>query len=217
MKQYDSIDYYGDYWGLPIVAFDKLDGSNLRFEYSHKRGFYKFGTRKQMIDEKSDFGFAINLFIEKYSKPLTEIFKSREYRNILSFVCYAELVGTKSAFGQHEFGNDTFDLVLFDVDQYKKGMIPPKQFVNDFGHTGIPKVIYEGNLNKEFVERVKINEFNLSEGVICKGVTVTKKGKPDLYYCKIKTNDWFERLRTKDVYEYERELKDSLGCTTNIR
>jgi hypothetical protein len=217
MKQYDSIDYYGDHWGLPIVAFDKLDGSNLRFEYSHKRGFYKFGTRKQMIDEKSDFGFAINLFMEKYSKPLTEIFKSKEYRNILSFVCYAELVGTKSAFGQHEFSNDIFDVVLFDVDQYKKGIIPPKQFVKDFGHTGIPRIIYEGNLNKEFVERVKANEFNLSEGVICKGITTTKKGKPDLYYCKIKTNDWFERLRTKDVYEYERELKDSLGCTRDIR
>jgi hypothetical protein len=31
MKHYDSIEYYGDNWGLPIIAFDKLDGSNLRF------------------------------------------------------------------------------------------------------------------------------------------------------------------------------------------
>lgn len=86
-------------------------------------------------------------------------------------------------------------------------------FIKDFGHVGIPRVIYEGNLNEEFVENIKNNKFNLSEGVICKGVTLTKKGRPALYYCKIKTNDWFERLRTKDVYLYERELKDSkMGC-----
>lgn len=208
MKQYDTIEYYGDYWGLPVVAFDKLDGSNLRFEYSHKRGFYKFGTRKQMIDESSDFGFAINLFLEKYNESLSKIFKSREYRNIQSFVCYAELVGTKSRFGLHEFGNDVFDLVLFDIDQHKHGMVTPKRFIKDFGDTGIPRVVYEGNLNKELVAQVKKNEFNLSEGVICKGVTVTKKGRPDLYYCKIKTNDWFDKLRTKDVYQYEQELRD---------
>jgi len=208
MKQYDSIEYYGDYWGLPIVAFDKLDGSNLRFEYSHKRGFYKFGTRKQMIDKNSEFGFAIDLFMNKYNESLSKIFRSREYRNILSFVCYAELVGTKSAFGQHEFGNDEFDIVLFDVDQYKNGFVPPRDFVKDFGSVGIPRVVYEGNLNKELVARVKANEFNLTEGVICKGVSVTKKGRPELYYCKIKTDDWFERLRKKDVSLFESEMKD---------
>lgn len=208
MKQYDSIDYYGDYWGLPIIAFDKLDGSNLRFEYSHKRGFYKFGTRKQMIDERSEFGFAVDLFLNKYNESLSRIFRSKEYRNILSFVCYAELVGTKSAFGQHEFGNDTFDVVLFDVDRYKNGFVPPKEFIKNFGEAGIPRVVYEGNLNKELVACVRSNEYNLSEGVICKGVTVTKKGRPELYYCKIKTDDWFQRLRNKDVRQYEQELKE---------
>jgi hypothetical protein len=205
MKQYNSIDYFGDHWGLPVIAFDKLDGSNLRFEFSQKRGFYKFGTRKQMIDNNSEFGFAINLFLEKYSEPLSKIFKSKEYRNILSFVCYAELVGTKSAFGQHEFGNDIFDIVLFDIDQHKHGFVPPKEFVKNFGSVGIPRVVYEGNLNKEFIERVKHNEFNLTEGVICKGQTLTRKGRPELYYCKVKTNDWFSRLRKKDIKQFESE------------
>lgn len=30
MKQYDHIEYYGNHWGIPVIAFDKLDGSNLR-------------------------------------------------------------------------------------------------------------------------------------------------------------------------------------------
>ena len=71
MKQYETIPYYGDNLGTEIIAFDKLDGSNLRFEYSKKRGFYKAGTRKMMIDSSHEtFGFAVNLFLEKYL-PLT--------------------------------------------------------------------------------------------------------------------------------------------------
>lgn len=210
MKQYDSIEYFGEHWGLPIIAFDKLDGSNLRFEYSHKRGFYKFGTRNMMIDEAHEtFGFAVTLFKNKYEENLRKLFKEKEYRNTLSFVCFGELVGTKSAFGQHEFGNDNFDVVLFDVAQYKKGFVPPKQFVKDFGPLGIPRVVYEGNLNKELVQRVKENEFNLSEGVICKGVIQTKKGGDNIYQCKIKTNDWFERLRAKSPELYNQELKQA--------
>lgn len=196
MKKYPTIDYYGEHWGLPIIAFDKLDGSSIRFEWNKKKGFYKSGSRNVMIDENSEqFGVGVKIFKEKYEEKLSQIFTSKKYRDILSFVCFGEFVGKKSAFGQHEFGNDEFDVVLFDIDRYKKGFIPPREFVNDFGDLGIPRVIYEGNLNKEFVERVKRNEFNLSEGTICKGKIETKKGREQLYYCKIKTDDWFTRLR----------------------
>jgi len=158
MKQYPEIYYYGSYWGLPITAFNKLDGSNLRFEYSQKRGFYKFGTRGILIDKFNDpYGFAIDLFLNKYVDNLTKIFKSKDYRDVLSFVCFAELYGTKSEFGQHEFKNDKFDITLFDVEQYKRGLIHPRQFVKDFEKVGIPNVVYVGNLNQIFVNKVKNN------------------------------------------------------------
>jgi hypothetical protein len=196
MKSYNTIEYYGENWGLPIYAFDKPDGSNLRFEWSKKRGFYKFGSRNVLIDESHEpFGFAVKLFRDKYEEGLNRIFRTKDYRDTQSFVCYAELVGTKSAFGQHDFGNDIFDIVLFDVDQYKKGMVAPGEFIKSFGELGIPRVVYTGNLNKELVLRVKANEFGLTEGVICKGKVKTRKGVDQLYYCKIKTDDWFVRLR----------------------
>lgn len=196
MKSYHTIEYYGENWGLPIYAFDKPDGSNLRFEWSKKRGFYKFGSRNVLIDEShAQFGFAVKLFRDKYEEGLNRIFRTKDFRDAQSFVCYAELVGTKSAFGQHDFGNDTFDILLFDVDQYKKGMIPPGEFIKTFGDLGIPRVVYTGNLNRELVMKVKANEFNLTEGVICKGKVKTRKGADQLYYCKIKTDDWFVRLR----------------------
>ena len=208
MKQYPEILYYGDNWGLPVLAFEKLDGSNLRFEYNHKRGFYKFGTRNTMIDRNSTpFGIAIDMFLQDYEKKLTEIFKSKKYRDYLSFVCFAEFYGFKSEFGQHDFGNDVFDITLFDVSAYKLGLIPPRQFLHDFGETGIPKVIYDGNLNREFVNRVKTNEFGLKEGVVCKGVVPRKKSGENLYYCKIKTDGWFERLRARRPDLYSNEAK----------
>jgi hypothetical protein len=211
MKSYNSIDYFGEHWGLPIIAFDKLDGSNLRFEWNKKRGFYKSGSRNVMIDENSEqFGIGVKIFKEKYEESLSKIFTSKKYRDIQSFVCFAEFLGTKSAFGQHEFGNDVFDVVLFDVDRYKKGFVPPKEFIDDFGEVGIPRVVYTGNLNKEFVNRVKINEFGLSEGVICKGKVQTRKGVDQLYYCKVKTDDWFERLRALgDDKLFKDEIKQS--------
>lgn len=98
MKSYDTIEYYGDNWGLPIMAFDKLDGSNLRFEYSKKRGFYKFGSRNVLIDETHDLGIGIKLFKDKYEEGLNEIFRSKDYRDIQSFVCFAEFIGKKILF-----------------------------------------------------------------------------------------------------------------------
>ena len=209
MKQYQDINYYGDYWGLPILAFDKLDGSNLRFEYSQKKGFYKFGTKNMLFDHSHElYGFAIKLFMDKYNENLTKIFKNKNYRNTLSFVCYAELIGTKSEFGQHEFGNDTFDIVLIDVDENKKGYVPPVQFYKDFKDIGIPKIIYDGNLNREFVQKIKQNEYHLSEGVVCKGLIPNKK-ENNFFYCKIKTDDWFEILRTRRPDLYIQEIKQA--------
>lgn len=205
MKQYDTIDYYGKNWGVQGYAFDKLDGSNLRFEYSHKRGFYKFGTRNTMIDRKSEpFGFAIDLFLSKYEKGITDVFKSKTYRDTLAFVCFAELVGGLSEFGQHSFASDKFDTVLFDISAYKKGFISPKPFVDDFQHLGIPRVVHQGKLSREFVEKVKENEFGLTEGVIFKSTQPIVGHNP--YYCKIKTNDWLNRLKNKDSELYAKEV-----------
>jgi len=208
MKHYPEIRYYGDYWGLPIMAFNKLDGSNLRFEYSQKRGFYKFGTRKQIIDSNSiPFGFAVNLFLQKYSEGLTAVMKSKKYRNTLSAVFFAELHGSKSEFGQHEFDTDSFDITLFDVSLYKKGLLAPREFVTDFQHLGIAEVVYDGNLNRELVMRIRSNEFGLREGVVCKGIIPNRKGDI-LYYCKIKTNEWFDRLRNRFPQEYQKEIRE---------
>jgi len=206
MKDFPSINYYGDYWGIPGTAFRKLDGSNIRVEYSKKRGFYKFGTRTQLIDERSDtpFKVAIELFNKKY-EPLIEVFTGKQYRESQSITLFLELHGLESAFGQHNF-NSILDLTLFDVWVYKKGFVSPKEFISDFSMYGIPDVIYEGNLNQELINDVKNNRFNLEEGVIFKSNQMVKKGNQH-YYCKIKTDDWFNRLKSVDERLYLSEMK----------
>jgi len=51
MKQYPKILYFDQ---APLneqcYAFNKIDGSNFRAEWSKKRGWYKFGTRNTMIN-----------------------------------------------------------------------------------------------------------------------------------------------------------------------
>jgi hypothetical protein len=43
-------------------VFDKLDGSNLRFEWKRKGGWYKYGTRHRLFDATDPgFGSAIEL------------------------------------------------------------------------------------------------------------------------------------------------------------
>jgi len=97
---------------------------------------------------------------------------------------------------------------LLDVDVYKKGYVKPKDFIKDFGHLKIPKVIYEGTLDKEFVQSVKNSE-ELEEGVICKTVLKKRKGGEEMYHCKIKTKDWMKRLKEKDLDLYYKELNET--------
>ena len=214
MKSYPSIEYWNK--GLfdnQVYAFDKIDGSNIRCEWSKKRGWYKFGTRKQIIDEKHEqFGEAVSIFMEEYAQGLENVFKEdRDLRNAMSFVVFCEFFGENSFAGDHKDEDEKY-LVLFDVNQYKKGFIPPKEFINKFKHLGTPRVVYSGSYTKVLVSRVKENEFNLKEGVVVKGIRRTKKGADNIWMVKIKTNDWLKKLKeTKGEKEFMKELNNDLS------
>ena len=200
MKQFQHIDYFEKNLGLPTIAFDKLDGSNLRFEWSRKRGFYKFGTRRCIIEEKTEFyGAGIRIFLDKYASELDKVFRY-EYKNTESFICYGEYFGPNSRFGFHD-PTDKMDVVLFDIDQHKRGLIHPREFIKVFGSLHIPKVIYDGVLSHALYDKVYSNsvegfENQLQEGVICK-TTINDNNFGNLHYCKIKTKDWLEGLKIK--------------------
>lgn len=193
MKEYPPIPGSSRAPHEPCIAFDKLDGSNLRFEWHRKRGWNKFGTRTRLFDATDPiFGSAISIFLTKYASAIEQMLRHNKLlRNVTELICFAEFLGPNSFAGQH-VATDSKDVVLFDINLHKKGFISPRDFVNEFGHLHIPRVVYEGNLNKSFIEDVRSNKFDLSEGVICKGESGHK-----LWMCKIKTLQYLEKIKAR--------------------
>ena len=204
MKTYWSIDGPSKAPREFCYQFVKYDGSNIRAEWSKKRGWYKFGTRKCMIDEKDPiFGRAVPLFKQKYGDDLAKVFTSEKlFEGVQSVVVFAEFFGSKSFAGMH-FPDDTaWDIVLFDVNLHKKGMLGPKEFIDHFGHLKVAELVDSGNLNEEVIEAVRKETIPLEskyeiktevpEGVICKG----GKGH-NLWMCKIKTERYKDELRKR--------------------
>ena len=189
MKSYHKLYYYNDdVIGKKCWAFDKLDGQNMRFEGTLKRGFYKFGSRNQMISEKDpDFGVGVNLFMEKYNDEILKILSTKIKDKGLKFTAFAELVGPNSFCGKHH-PEDELDLILFDIWIFKSGWIHPINLIDDFGHLGIPNLIYTGELNSDLINNIHDNKFNLTEGVIAKG---------DNFMVKIKTKEWLSKVKLK--------------------
>lgn len=191
MYQYPSILGPNKAPHLPCIAFEKLDGSNLRWEWSRKQGWNKFGTRRHLFDHTDEtFAPAIKMFLDKYGDALVKVVKdSKAYRNADKFIAFTEFFGPNSFAGQH-LAADEKKLVLFDVEIHKKGLVSPRDFINDFGHLEIPKVVYEGVLNDSLVADVKAGRYPVYEGVVCKGGS-----GHDLWMRKIKTAAYMARLK----------------------
>jgi len=191
MKQYPSIAHYKDsILGTPLVAFNKLDGSNLRFEWDKKKGWNKFGTRRTMLSKGDPLYIGVDLFLDKYSEGLTTIFKEdKDFRGIREVVVFCELFGPNSFYGQHDFEN--MEVVLLDVNPMTKGFIPPREFIKKFGHLGIPEIVFDGMITNDDVRNVRYSK-ELKEGVVCKWMN-----NKHLQTCKIKTNNWLNTLKEK--------------------
>jgi hypothetical protein len=192
MKSYPSLRHAKQgYLGEPCFAFEKFDGSNIRYEWNKKRGWYKFGTRKCMLDTGHKYlGTAIPIFLEKYGEDLAKVFTdTKDFRGIKTFTVFCEFFGPKSFAGLHQ-PEDKMDTVLFDVNPLQKNFLSPKDFLKHFGHLHIPDVVYEGNYNKQLIEDVRTGKYDVDEGVVCKGKYFTK-----VWMTKVKTQAWLERVR----------------------
>jgi len=212
MKTYISID--GPSKGhkdSPCIVFVKYDGSNMRFEWSPKRGWYKFGTRKCMIDENHlIYGPAITLFKQKYGEELDKMFRTDKFfRSLQSAVAFGEFFGPRSFAGMHYPDDEKRDVVMFDMNLHKKGLMSPRDFVNCFGHMPIAEVLTECNFTEELIQNTRKELMSLDskyeiradvpEGVICKGGSGHQ-----LWMCKIKTERYKEKLKREYEADWEK-------------
>lgn len=205
MKSYPHIDGPSKAPQKPCYGFVKYDGSNLRTEWSKKRGFYKWGTRKMMVDESEPvFGPAIPLFLNTIADGLEQVFKkSKLFIGVQSVVVFFEYFGSKSFGGMHFPDEDqTWMTVPFDINPHKKGFLGPKEFLDEFGHLKVAEHIWTGNFGEELVQDVRKETFSLEsqydtrtpvpEGIICKG----GKGH-DFWMRKVKTERYKAELKER--------------------
>lgn len=192
MKPYPSIQSSQGqkFQEFEAYVFDKLDGSNLRFEWTRKARWSKFGTRNRLFDHTDpDFGLAIPLFLAGWQEDLTRIAVDNRWDHL---IVYMEFWGPNSFAGKHE-ADDVKRLTLFDACPNKKGLLGPKDFLKAFGHLHTPRFLGIHKWTRGFVDRIRKGESGLKditfEGVVGKGGSRHK-----LVMAKAKTQAWIDKV-----------------------
>lgn len=177
----------------PIIAFDKIDGSNIRAEWTRKNSFTKFGSRRRLLDPSEPvLGEAVELIMNTYADSLDRIFRKERYEKATAFF---EFNGEHSFAGSHE--SEQHQVTLLDIHRYKQGIITPREFLRTFGRkVRTANVLYEGKANQPFIESVRNSLLSgmTFEGVVCKGGIDSRNR---LIVFKIKSRAWLTKLKTK--------------------
>lgn len=204
VKTYPSISYATE-CHLPIVAFDKLDGSNIRIEWSLKKGWYKFGTRHRLLDASDPlFGMVPDLLSRGMADPLG---KQLHFAGFERAMCFFELWGEKSFAGMHDPKDPTLKLTLFDIAPFNQGILMPDRYLKIAQSPSIDsaKVLYTGVVTPDFIEQVRAGTLPgmTFEGVVCKAINDKKTKMPVMF--KQKSRAWLDKLGTycgdnKDLY-----------------
>ena len=189
----------------PCIAFEKLDGSNIRVKYTSKKGFHLFGSRHQLFDKSHPhLAGAIDSFNESYSEPLARIFKdSKLFSKPKEIIVFGEYYGIKSFAGVHDPEDKTKRFVMFDVLLVYKDHVEfllPQYFTEYFlSKVAIPNIVFDGKLNDEFIQDVRDNNLSdpLIEGVICKGTKSNGAFRGKTWMCKIKTTSYLNKLKER--------------------
>lgn len=193
MKPYPSIQSSNGqkFREMNAYVFDKLDGSNLRFEYSRKQGWHKFGTRNRLFDHTDpDFGLAIPLFLEFWQDKLNEVIKTNRWDHLIVFM---EFWGQNSFAGKHE-KQDPKTLTLFDACPNKKGILGPKEFLDNFKHLRIANFLGCFNWTRGFVDRIRTGKDEISPKVTFEGVVGKSGSGHKLVMAKAKTQAWVDKV-----------------------
>lgn len=188
------------------IAFTKLDGSNIRVKWTNKKGFDLFGSRTQLIDKGHPLlGDVVPYFFKHYAEPLEKVFKDN-WRDLREIIVFGEYLGESSFAGRHVL-TEPHKFVLFDVllGHKNREFIKPDKFVKMFGNiVEIPKIVYVGNLNDQLISDVRQNKFSLKEGVICKGTKTSGAARGKMWMCKIKTQEYLDKLKALFGGEWEK-------------
>lgn len=201
MKEYPSIPR--DFAEFQAHVFDKLDGSNIRVEFSRKQGWYKFGKRHGLVDATDPLlGEAITIFKRDWEERMLRKAKDQRWD---SAILYFEFFGAQSFAGWHE-PNDPKQLVLIDSALNKKGMTDVRDFLKVFDGENHAPYLGLMNWTRGLVERVWNQDV---PGVSFEGVVGKGGERHKLIMRKAKTKQWIDKVRTRYTAEEAEKIINS--------
>lgn len=206
MKSYPSIstqvDFSQSYW-----VFDKLDGSNIRAEWTPKRGFYKFGSRTQLLTPDQ---VALWPAVERIASLGDRLGPALSRLKTERVVCFFEWHGPNSFAGSHTDPLDAMDVALLDVSVYKRGFMAPADVLDLAAQCAIttPTLLHQGRVDQDLLDKVRAGTLpGVSyEGII--GKVAQKKASDMPVMFKHKSQQWLRRL--KEICGDDQALFDRL-------
>ena len=121
-------------------------------------------------------------------------------------IVFGEYFGENSFAGRHDETED-HKIIIFDilVGHKNRKFVKPREFVKLLSDKiEIPRIVYEGNLNEDLIKRVRTDEFNTFEGVICKGTQPVGNAMGGIWMAKIKTQRYLDSLKTRFGDDWEK-------------
>ena len=190
---------------ISAYAFAKLDGSNIRAEWSKKKGFWKFGSRKRLLGPDQGTIFKAEALIKEQEDAYARIARENRWERCIFFF---EFLGPNSFAGFHD-ENDAHEVVLLDANPLRHGIIEPKEFVKKFESVKTAELLHHGSIDSTFVDQVKNGTLPGMplEGVVCKAKNPRDSKLPIMF--KIKSEAWLQRL--KDFCKGDEKLFDELS------
>jgi len=158
-----------------VYVFDKLDGSNIRAEWTRKQGFVRFGSRKRLLGPDQEFIHEAKALIKETCSQLVEdAFQGEAESAILFF----EFYGANSFAGQHV--KEDHNIALLDVNVHRRGLLRPDEFMSKFEGFPKAKLLHKGVLTPEIVEAVQHGRFPgvTNEGVVAKAIPEKRSHPP---------------------------------------
>lgn len=186
-------------------VFDKLDGSNLRWEWSRKQGWYKHGTLTRLFDASDEiFGVALDIFESELAEPLERVARDSRWERV---VVFTEFSGSGSFAGLH-VPTDMKQLDVIDVAPHRQGILGPKEFLAVVEAAKVPhaQLLGRQRWTRGYVERVWNGDV---EGVTFEGVVGKAGTRHELVMAKAKTKAWVDRVIARYGEEAGRKIVES--------
>jgi hypothetical protein len=183
-------------------AFEKYDGTLIHVIYNPQLGWFdSFGTRRDSFSFDED-GFkqfhnahpelfnlvGIDELWDQDGKLAEYLSNEPRFSSRQEIMFFAEYFGPNSFAGSHD-PKDKMQLVILDV-QVDGALLPPDQFITLFQDFPIAKVVFKGRFTGQLFSDVRNGKYDVKEGVVVKGVVDGK-----VYMCKIKTNEYLQKLK----------------------